>query len=576
MKMTARYWLAVASGLILAGTASAALLHDDFESYTDQDPLDGVNGWKASSTNVKVQLVKAHDGTKAAIVPQNQTLTNVISAGGGKIWSDFFTIPRRYSSETSAGPDPDTNATAQIYITTNGYWAAICRAAVNGPIVTNEFTTDTNIVVGIDDSNTWQHVSVLHDYDLKKWSLFVSGVALGTNLTFINTGVNAYAWFKFKNGDANDAWLDDVTITNKVPSTLITTTGGTNDADGDGLSDPWEIMTYGSTGATDQASAYIWGGTNTARILELGAPANGSNTISLVVQVNPDRTYELLGGTDPAGISPLGITLYTGENGENNQFVDLAGLSRARYFYRLRSTSPQGAIVTNEETYAWYRQERYGQNNDYMVGIPVDYGTNNVLNGLLGADLARGLAGGDEGDSDRLYIMSTSGVLSNYWLNASKSWRIVGSGLEATAAVRPGAAVWIQRKSLALSTTNSVLAGLQRTTGIALPINEGWNLIGWPYDAINAWAWGLTNATTTTGDDPLARDEVHLKRTILGESRYITVIPRTNGSWRVIGMPAPGGTYTGPITNLPALQPGEAFYYRRAVGSTNVWAPVKP
>jgi hypothetical protein len=865
MKKTARYWLVAAAGLVLAGSASAGLMQDDFETYPNLTPLiNGTNQWYASDSTVLVKTNKFNSGTKAASVPGYAVLTNRAALGyGGKVWSDFYTIPRRYSQpgDPMSGPLADPSATAQIFLTSNGLWAAIYRVGVGGNLVTNVFAASGLVPVVPDDTNTWQHVSVLHDYGRTNWAFFVNdGVSLATNLTFINTSVTLYDWFSMQNGGGTNAWLDDVTITNRVPLTL------TADVDNDGMLDAWEIMYYFSTGAVNSISGdtdgdglsngyearnrtdptlsgdpslldyeasvgdlpfydgfedeapgqvhgrrgweslnparalvvpgpvfmgtqslqivattvgrfnggslsstfyptnnatSVWthivlkpvpmteeqsllartntvafyvdtnyavnaydgstwvkltnvlsnlGGTNvgsftvdsdpanwvrfvtksdygtrkwslyaenvtsstTNKYARLLAPASGSSLLNfsssgaaiasyqgLVVenmldpnttsyldnveitlttsayidtdgdsvpdayeeahgltstnydddannngmgdraeyawgstnaghivalgltnetdlairmQVHSNRLYEMVGSPAPgAPFTYLG-SFGTGPNGEGNRFVHTNGLALGnRYFYRLRAQSPEGTVmVTNEETYVWYKQRAYGQSTEYVVGIPVNYDTNNTLNGQLGADLARGLASANlvNGGGDRLHIMNSTGVFDDYWLKDTvpPTWRELAVPYNAaTQAVSPGAAVLIERMTGTPDTTNAVLAGIQRTNSLSLPINTGWNLVGWPYDGTNAWDWAFTNAAswTTTAQ----RDKVYLVRNGL----YITVLPETNGDWRVYyRTPQPTA-----LTDEAPLQPGEALYYRRA-GASDIWSPVRP
>jgi hypothetical protein len=327
-----------------------------------------------------------------------------------------------------------------------------------------------------------------------------------------------------------------------------------------------------NTNGLSDRQEYVWGGTNMGRILGLGLTNNTSLAVKLTALVGADRTYEMVGSSDPDAPFATSVgTFYTGPNGESNTIVDPNGLARGnRFFYRLRSSSPGGALVmTNEETYVWYKQPQYALDSDYIVGVPVNYGTNNTLSGLLGADLARGLAAvGDEFDGgDTLHVLQSNGTFKDFWLLTGNpvTWRESGSGSLATQAIPPGAAVRIKRKLEPSQTANSILAGLQRTNNIGLPINVGWNLVGWPYDSTNSWAWGFTNAAA--GGTPATRDQVFLVRNGI----YIDVRPVSNNVWKVYGRPGAPTL----LTDETYLQPGEALYYRRS-GSSDTWTPVIP
>ena len=254
MKMTSKYWLA-AVGIVLAGSAYATgFKHDDFENYANGTPLSGGTNqdWGASSSSVVVQTNLAHLGLRAAVVPVSASLSNTInaSASSSKVWSDFWTVPRLYVSDTANGPAPDLNATAQFFVASNGVWTTISKA--NGLIVTNQWTTDVNnnsLSPYTEAGSNWVHVSVFHDYSHTNWSFFLNGVPVALNLGFINTNIPNYAWFNMQNGGGNSAWLDDVTISNRVPSDLQA------DSDHNGMVDAWEIQYFGSMGTTNTASA---------------------------------------------------------------------------------------------------------------------------------------------------------------------------------------------------------------------------------------------------------------------------------------------------------------------------------
>ena len=244
--MTAKYWLA-ALGVVLAGTSYGVLTSDNFEGYSPSTPLNNQGQWKASSSSVVAQTNIVHWGAKAAVVTVSASLSNTVDhATTEKVWSDFFTVPRFYVSDTATGPAADPNATAQFYITSNGYWAVI---NYNGSaVVTNTLTRDiygATLPAMSEASSNWLHVSVLHDYVNKKWSLFVNDVPVATNLGFINQTITSYKWFNMQNGGGDSAWLDDVAITNRTPSTL------TADTDHNGLPDAWEIQYFGAIGIAD-------------------------------------------------------------------------------------------------------------------------------------------------------------------------------------------------------------------------------------------------------------------------------------------------------------------------------------
>ena len=258
MKKTARLWtVLVGVSLTCAVSSLGGFVTDTFDSYTNGTLLNGANQWKATSSSqpVAVQTNVVHWGSKSAVVPMVANLSNVVSVGtvGTNVWSDFWTVPRFYVSDSGVGPAADTNATAMFYIASNGYWTVV--SGPNGS-VTNVITTNAwgTAVAKLNEATNWIHVSVYHDYGAKKWSLFVNDTPLATNLSFINSTIANYQWFNMQNGGGDSAWIDDVTITNKVPYTLAT------DFNHDGMIDAWAWMYFGTFFPPVNSSAAAPGG----------------------------------------------------------------------------------------------------------------------------------------------------------------------------------------------------------------------------------------------------------------------------------------------------------------------------
>ncbi len=236
MKMTSKCWVVATVGVILAGQAFGEFTYDDFEGYANGEAVDGSHQWNAYDTVVATNE-KSHWGLQAVLLPPSENLSNNVAqasvSGTNRVWTDFFALPRYFVSEVATGPVAQVNATAQFYIASNGYWNVIY--GVGGAV-----TQQVGQFLGDQESNTnWVHVSVLHNYSTKKWSLYLEDELIAANMTFINTAVTRYGWFNIANGGVTNTWVDDVTISNRVPATL------TADRDHDGMADAWEFMYFG-------------------------------------------------------------------------------------------------------------------------------------------------------------------------------------------------------------------------------------------------------------------------------------------------------------------------------------------
>ena len=205
MKNSVARWSVVMGAFLACAVSSSfgSYVYDNFEAYSGA--ING-NGW-GGSASVTAQTAVVHWGAKAAELPVSSVLSNSVNAGAGatNVWSDFWTVPRFYVSDTGGGPAADTNATAQFYIASNGLWTVISREG--GVIVTQAISTNVyGASIGARSEVTnFIHVSVYHNYSSKKWSLFVEGTPIATNLGFINSSATSYNWFNVQNGGGDKA-----------------------------------------------------------------------------------------------------------------------------------------------------------------------------------------------------------------------------------------------------------------------------------------------------------------------------------------------------------------------------------
>ena len=548
-------------GLIYSAGATTGYLSDDFSGRTEGQSPDPSLGWGVAS-GVIVTNHLPHSSANALFVPVLSGATNNfgISTNNGQVWTDFYTKPIRLSTSS---PAVDTNATAQVFVNSNGIWCTLSGAGDGETVYTNTWAsilTGVGTYPTVEVASTWRHVSVLHDYaaSRRKWSLFVDDKLLATNLGFIanvqSGSLTNYSWFQVQNlgGDpSNVVWVDDFVVTNKIPSTASGTLGATN-AIGttNGIPPAYALNYFGISGDPRPVSTNFGLATNI-----------GPTAVSLQFHAQPYQQYVLIGGQSPLGAMSTISTVLVDAAGTSNFVADAGALSgsRSNYFYKILTVSTvDGTVVfTNSETYAWYRQDRPVMNRWYYSGIPVSYevSSNNTLASLAGQQLAQGLSGSDnDAVADRLMVGSDT-----FYLTLSGNWEDVNAGTVSpgTITLKPGTGVSIYRKAGSSSLNKAIVSGLWTNSITAISLRHGWNKLIWPYDTV---------ATSNN-----------------------CKFPNTNGDKYIVQRGANGGTvlgaYNGSVwlkangTSLQATdwpQAGDGFmYYNTAADGAKSWSPVR-
>ncbi len=583
------------AGILFAGTALAGYVRESFDGSNDGTAVSNLTGWTASDSSVKVTNVGvvAHSTNNVLVVPIGKIVTNTVGVSAGVsnvVWTDFWTVPRPIGEV----PDVDTNATAQFFLS-NGYWVVFSGA---GGSTTNAYTVtnlyNTSIVPVLNTGTNWYHVSVCQNYSNKLWHLFVDGEPIATNLGFINQSVSNYEWFVVQNRDSdsssNMTLLDDVLITNAVPSSL------TNDLAGgsaNGLRDAWELMYYGHlySGIDSASSAVVRAdGWTLAQLGSVGAPpvnppvlveylfggstqsilsaTASNNNIRLTLATVPDRTNTVLRTTDPNVAFSSMTPFYTGASGESNSWTDAPGTltNGGRVFYRVVSSVPGTSLIrTNDQIFALYQQARQLVGY-YAVGIPVDYGASNKLNSTLGHDLATGLRGDNSdliADTIQLY-----NPITNFYLKPDGKWW--DGAAEATVAIEAGRGFLIRTRGLGVLVsgyTNAVFSGnkVTNTSKTVTLAGPSWHMLSWPFDNTTVnWTNALNPAGHGTGIVANA-DAIWL----LENNRFTArMILKTNGWY--YDFPNGGAK----VTNV-TFNPGQGFFYHNKGGAFN-WDAVAP
>lgn len=516
--------ISVVCASILGGSAFAGYVGDDFDS-SDEGPVTNVGTWKATASSVVVTNAgKSHSGAKAVMIPTLQTVSNAPSIAATRVWTDFWTIPRPFVSTLDAAPYVESSASAQFFIS-NTSWAVMSGA---GGSTVRTYATDwagTNIAI-VNDESTWQHVSVLHDYNTNKWVLFVNGGPVTSNCVDFMASVSGYGWFAIENGggdSSNRTWLDDVLITNRIPASL------TRDDDADQMLDAWELMYFSDLGAKQLADAgtkpdggsytlaeesylrsdpTVAGDPTAAYVDEvafnstnagfLSLQTNGSGGMRLNFNVGADRTYRVLHSSVHGSTYSLVGSFYTGPGGETNWWVHTNALDNARGYYLLNAiVGPLN--VTNDEVYTFFRQSRQqtsaNPGSNFWVGVVVDYGASNTLASTLGQQLAQGL---DDLDLLRVFL----GGETTFRLE-SGAWVKQGSGpITVNTPIPLGVGMVISRAAGGAGQIAVMSGRMIASNSISLTLPVGWNMIAWPFEGsndINGAGSGL-NAAGNAGD----------------------------------------------------------------------------
>jgi hypothetical protein len=225
----------------LVGKSLAAVpLWDNFESYVYGSTLSGQGGWGADAS-VTVSSNVFGEVTKLGALPPNTAATNAVPVGAdGQVWTEFQICDATRLVPSSL-PLVNSSAVVMVGVTTNGY-AVVYNTASNGW----DFCTNNArglAVTGL-SSGVWATVSVYEDFANTNVAVFLNGQLLRLNLPFINTSASAYSGLRFNSGAASTGYVDNVYVSNSIPSSL-TNLSSTTDLDGDGMPDAVEIMQYG-------------------------------------------------------------------------------------------------------------------------------------------------------------------------------------------------------------------------------------------------------------------------------------------------------------------------------------------
>ncbi len=526
----------VAAGAFLASIMLASAFTSQYQPFFGADGSAPSNGspqtWTYSSgcynTNGAIVEATTNTGGSGVLsIPAFNSATNNVELFSGKVWTDFWTVPVKYSD--GLYPVVDPNATAQVYLDAQTNWVALSGDGLGG------YRTNVLPAVTTPDANGYYQVTIMSDYTLKTYSLSVNNSCIGTNLPFICTNAVADRWFVAQNlAGSTRCFLDEYRFSTNMTGIL------TNTIPGGGLSD-YDALVYFNTPAP--------------RPVATNATVSGTE-VEWKFKVDGEGESIVLGGS-----TTNTITTSNGVLSASGQFTgDIPG---SKYFYRIIRRSADSSItITNAEIYAAYKQTRSGSRN-YIVGVPVIPLGGNTLEGPVGLQLAKGLDVGS-----RLVIFTNVYELSS---SATAPWFTINGKDPRDMVLDPGMGVLIQANTNASG--YSIMAGLleTNTVNISLVANK-WNILAWPYEASGVLSNSLKNLDSSGIDTtPLGFTNV--------DFAYIQPIGTNNpiqarwvnGTWRMSF-----NTTLGDDVGGMQLRAGDGIMYHAVGGSTAEWKPTVP
>lgn len=187
--------------------------------------LAGQNGWLAGgSTAMMIQSNRAFEGSQALALGSTGTATHVFASDGAPVvWIDFQA--KLVSRLTQADPVISSNSAAAFFVTASGQ-LAVSRDA-SSTQRWESLSSHAPVATG-----QWVRLTARFDYPAQRWSVWLNGVQVASDLRFANPVVE-FSQAQFHGPALSVATLDNLAITTNEPPGL--------DTDGDGLPNAWEI-----------------------------------------------------------------------------------------------------------------------------------------------------------------------------------------------------------------------------------------------------------------------------------------------------------------------------------------------
>ena len=243
-----RVGLALSGWLALSIPALAGQFYEDFQGYVPGTNVNAIGGgwgaWGAGAVVTNMDFTNAAAGNLAAVLQPESTVTNGANVAGEPVmWTECWLGESNHIVATY-DLGVDTNAVFMAGLSTNGYLYLYNP----GPGSWEECRTDVWNHAVSPATDLWTRVTVLQNFTNHQAAFLVNDHLVRQQIRFINTNVTGYSRFRADSGTAGESGLDNVLISNALPSA-----SSRRDTDGDGRPDVLELLLY-------EGSATNWNG----------------------------------------------------------------------------------------------------------------------------------------------------------------------------------------------------------------------------------------------------------------------------------------------------------------------------
>lgn len=159
--------------------------------------MNGQIGWVAQDAAVQNETTFHGSSRAAAITDKDGYLKHTFQDGRTRVWTDM----RLRVAHSALTPVPDADATAAVYVFTNGQVMVFDGKQPKASGVTAS-------------AGEWTRFTIFSDYAAKQWVLHVNDVHAG-RYGFFNPAVASYGEYLLKGGATH---VDDVGITTGRPA----------------------------------------------------------------------------------------------------------------------------------------------------------------------------------------------------------------------------------------------------------------------------------------------------------------------------------------------------------------------
>jgi hypothetical protein len=235
-------------GLLMWGQPlTAGWLDEKFGGYQVGTNLSAFSaaGWYASDNTVIITNNIGTNDSNSVYLPPLTVVSNAINqaGGAGRIWSEF-SLCETYGLDPYTAPDVVSNSTVAVALSTGGYIMVYNPVSTNWMLCTNDVLGSNVQVTAI---GSWPTVSVCVDYGRSNAAVFLNDQLLKQAVPLISN-LQTYGKFTYQAGSTSNSFLDNVSVSNAVPVSLL------GDIDDDGRLDAQEIDQFGSISVTGRIS----------------------------------------------------------------------------------------------------------------------------------------------------------------------------------------------------------------------------------------------------------------------------------------------------------------------------------